>query len=550
MTLQNAHAAFQNGDYKKADEILASLRDISSPDSAIFHLSALTALRRQQPQQALEYIQLALQTPVHKDEVLNSLGRIFQALGEDVQAETAFRQALDVSPNFTLARTNLINQLIDLGDPEKASVELEWLLSGETDNIDYSAALSAAMLDMNETDEALKTLSKFKADEAKACVYRARALFQQGDFSGAIAQSSRAYKDPNYAGQALKLSLQIAAMTGTWGSVSGQVIEEVLSRHPNLDNLWAVAISASYKSGDVHSAQRLFENSPKGPSTLSAQVDYLNGRGNFKSAETLIKKALTLHPGFPAGLAQYCLTLLGLGEYNQAQSVADIALRSSPNNQFYYAIKATAGRKKGQNYGYYFDYKNFVRAYTLSVPQGWKTLADFNQALAEELSALHNFSDAPLDQTLRSGTQTSPNLKFVNSPAIKSFFETVEKPIAEYLSAIGRNKNHPFLRRNSGQFRIRSGWSVLLGAGGHHVNHVHPEGWISSSYYVDVPKPNGREGNIVFGQPPIDMGLKEEHEIKPEPGRLVLFPSYLWHGTIPISGTESRLTLPIDIMPA
>ena len=36
---------------------------------------------------------------------------------------------------------------------------------------------------------------------------------------------------------------------------------------------------------------------------------------------------------------------------------------------------------------------------------------------------------------------------------------------------------------------------------------------------------------------------------KPEPGMLVLFPSYMWHGTIPFVTGDSRLTIAFDIVP-
>ena len=41
-----------------------------------------------------------------------------------------------------------------------------------------------------------------------------------------------------------------------------------------------------------------------------------------------------------------------------------------------------------------------------------------------------------------------------------------------------------------------------------------------------------------------------EYAVRPEPGRLVLFPSYLWHGTAPFETDESRLTIAFDVLPA
>ena len=61
-----------------------------------------------------------------------------------------------------------------------------------------------------------------------------------------------------------------------------------------------------------------------------------------------------------------------------------------------------------------------------------------------------------------------------------------------------------------------------------------------------------REGWIRFGRPgiPTRPPLEAQHFIKPEPGLLALFPSYMWHGTVPFSGDETRLTIAFDVVPA
>ena len=37
--------------------------------------------------------------------------------------------------------------------------------------------------------------------------------------------------------------------------------------------------------------------------------------------------------------------------------------------------------------------------------------------------------------------------------------------------------------------------------------------------------------------------------IQPKPGRLVLFPSYMWHGTIPFQQNAVRTTIAFDVVP-
>jgi uncharacterized protein (TIGR02466 family) len=123
------------------------------------------------------------------------------------------------------------------------------------------------------------------------------------------------------------------------------------------------------------------------------------------------------------------------------------------------------------------------------------------------------------------------------------------------LSEIGAGED-PLRARNRGLYEIKGCWSVWLKPGGFHVDHVHPQGWISSACYIATPKAvedsERKEGWIRFGQPPVQPpgGLLAEHFVQPRPGRLVLFPAWMWHGTVPFTSDERRLTVAFDVLPA
>jgi hypothetical protein len=57
-------------------------------------------------------------------------------------------------------------------------------------------------------------------------------------------------------------------------------------------------------------------------------------------------------------------------------------------------------------------------------------------------------------------------------------------------------------------------------------------------------------GWIRFGQPPPELGLDLPHtaQLEPRPGRLVLFPSTMWHATVPFEEGE-RLVVAFDVRP-
>jgi hypothetical protein len=97
---------------------------------------------------------------------------------------------------------------------------------------------------------------------------------------------------------------------------------------------------------------------------------------------------------------------------------------------------------------------------------------------------------------------------------------------------------------------------VRLRPHGFHINHVHQLGWLSSACHIELPaaveQSEDRQGWLKFGEPGVatQPALPPEHFVKPEPGRLVLFPSYMWHGTVPFEGDQDRLTVAFDVIPA
>ena len=77
-------------------------------------------------------------------------------------------------------------------------------------------------------------------------------------------------------------------------------------------------------------------------------------------------------------------------------------------------------------------------------------------------------------------------------------------------------------------------------------------GWISSALYVVLPerRPDEREdaGWFTLGEPDHLLGIDLPHwrTIEPKVAQLVLFPSWMWHGTVPFEHGE-RLTVAFDV---
>lgn len=171
--------------------------------------------------------------------------------------------------------------------------------------------------------------------------------------------------------------------------------------------------------------------------------------------------------------------------------------------------------------------------------------------LAGALRNLHTTRHHPAEQSVRGGTQTEGLLLARIDPLICSLRAKIVAAVRTYIDALPPfDSEHPLLGTARGNIYFAGSWSVRLGSQGFHTCHTHPLGWISSALYVSLPENSGPQpaGWLELGAPPPDLALDlpAYMQIKPKPGRLVLFPSTMWHGTVPFQDGE-RLTVAFDV---
>jgi hypothetical protein len=172
--------------------------------------------------------------------------------------------------------------------------------------------------------------------------------------------------------------------------------------------------------------------------------------------------------------------------------------------------------------------------------------------LAERLRALHLSAHHPLYQSLRGGTQTDGHLFQRIEPEIADLRRAIVEAVQTHVAGLpAPRRGHPLLIEKRSPIRFSGSWSVRLTGAGFHVEHCHPAGWISSAFYVALPEAAmggpDHAGWLSLGEV-TDLGaaLPPLRLIEPRPGRLVLFPSTMWHGTRPFESGE-RLTVAFDV---
>ena len=313
-------------------------------------------------------------------------------------------------------------------------------------------------------------------------------------------------------------------------------------------------------AGDPAGAARLLamgvERMPGELPVLLAAAQAAVETGALAEAERFAGAALALGPDRPEVLNQATIVELAAGRPDRALATARRGLEIDPGNPSLWGWAATAARAVGDPlYGELCDYEAMVRAYQIETPPGWASLADYLAELALVLRRMHPYDQHPFHQSLRHGSQTMQPITGTTEPALQAFFRAIDKPIREHMAWLGQGAD-PLRRRNTGKYQIDGAWSVSLKPGGFHKDHFHPQGWLSSAFYVETPDQaldaGDRQGWIRFGRPPLtlDPPMEAAHYVRPQPGRLVLFPSYMWHGTEPFTTDERRLTIAFDVIPA
>src|SRR3990167_1236580 len=276
--------------------------------------------------------------------------------------------------------------------------------------------------------------------------------------------------------------------------------------------------------------------------------------GEFIAALRHARAAYAKEPHNPLIRQALCRSLLAVGEPLEALREIGRLRAQYPLDQLYIALQATAWRMlEDERYHAVFDYKRFVAGFPLACPPGWRSAEQYVDDLIEALDRHHHYKSHPFGQSVRNGSQLQ-SLNAHADPAIRAVTEAVRGPIQSYIDQLGVGTD-PLRIRNRGGYRLFSIWSIALKSSGYHVDHVDPQGWLSSACHLRFPEPkteNDKSGWLKFGEPgiPTTPSLDPELFVRPQKGVMVVFPSYMWHGTAPFSAATTRLTIAGDSLPA
>jgi tetratricopeptide (TPR) repeat protein len=510
------------------------------------------AARPDQPHVQIHMARILAETGKHQDaiDLLQKVARpdLFDALVllaqvqltvEDfAAAEENYRSALRLNPNSPMALLGLGILLNKIRSPAEA----ETLLRTAAENIAGSAPWQAKVacglglsLDLQgKSEEAIGAWRRAIAldpanveahRELNALLYR---MGRAGEFLASYHEAARRLP-PSSAAERGALLLQQAGFL-----IDAERFEEAR------DCFAQLAAMAPHSAGPQN----------------GLAVAYA-GLGQLDASIAAYEKSMRLQPDDLATGIRLACVLLQMGEKKRALRLTEEAVPRMPLDQAALAVHELALRANDDPRAERFaDYERHIQIFDLDAPQGFSTMADFNAALNTHLDAMHTDLREHVDQTLRHGTQTAPSLLRGSNALLVALRQRIEEAVGAYIARMPpEDADHPFAGRRRSEFAFSGSWSSRLHDRGFHANHVHPQGWISSCYYVAVPEvvldSSAKQGWIKFGEPSFKTALREtvRRTVQPVPGRLVLFPSYMWHGTIAFHSAVARTTIAFDVVP-
>ena len=189
---------------------------------------------------------------------------------------------------------------------------------------------------------------------------------------------------------------------------------------------------------------------------------------------------------------------------------------------------------------------DFINHSKLTAEEGFDN--DLIDKLYQHIKSF-DYSTQPL---LNNGDQSAGNIFASNEPYIKKIKDIIMSRINKYREFY-KDSDSGFIKKWPSDFKIQ-GWIIDIKKGGNLKSHMHKLGWLSGSLYLNVPKEkNSSEGNLVFSLDgeylPGDGKIFPSKEININTGDIVLFPSSIFHHTLPFDSEENRITFAFDIYP-
>lgn len=574
--IQLAYEALSAGRPEDAARLLAAVPQHGRATDTYWQVHAMLDRRRGNLEASHDSFQRALRFAPGNPAIHNSLGNLLDDMGRQEEALRAYRTALRLAPHYADARYNLGLLYRKVGRLAEAEEALDKVCREAPGNASAWLSLGLVRQARGELAAAAASLDRALAlNPRSVAALRVRVAVER-ELGGSGEEYLKAAR--TLAPSSPELALDLAAFRAEDGALveALRIVEQLATAYPESPDVQGALAKLRWQAGDEDGFMRSYDAQLRRSAdpqfwgryfTLLAQVGHYSRildrlpeardmlanptafmafeaiaaseTGADDAADRAFDVLAPLSTGLMVAKGRH---LLRTSRFALAAEILEEASSSSPSSWPYLSL---AWRLERDERSVWLD--NLATIAVIDDPQ----LTALIPSLAPLIRGLHGRNAAPLDQTIRGGSQTIGKLLVRQDPAIVALRRRIEQLVTDYIEALPPfDVGHPFLGVPRNGFRIDGSWSVRLTSGGYHTDHIHPRGWISSALYLSVPDAaDGDAGHLAFGQGPQELGLHLPplKTVAPIPGRLVLFPSIMWHGTRPAPPGE-RMSIAFDVV--
>lgn len=462
-------------------------------------------------------------------EIGMNLANVLAGVGRTDEALSVYQAVHDASERFAEPAYNAGVMLSDKGDYAAARHWFDAALERDPEHVQAAIGKSEAERKLGDFDAARSTLSillTLEPDNPAAHTNLSAIAMEIGDTETAYLSAKRAIEcEPGMAAAHYNLGVAAQARSDHQEALGHYKKTLALDQRNAAAalNLGEVCLELDDEEGARSAFGRALHIDPSFSKAVINLADLALQSGAAEDALRLIDGFMEENPGHPSALAFKAIALRDLGRDDEAETIDGL--------------------------------DRFIRPLYIDVPDGFEDIDAFNKAMAAHVLSHPTLTASPTAHATRKGQHSGELLSEPLGP-FAAFRDVIVDAFQDYKRAFAGEPAHPFLDHCPRDFDI-SVWGVVMHEAGHQVAHIHPAAWLSGVYYVDLPESieqsdSGHAGWIEFGRFPEDIHARHTPPtrlIRPEQGKMLLFPSHFYHRTLPLRGDQRRISVAFDIIP-
>lgn len=440
------------------------------------------------------------------------------------------RQLGELAPGDTTPENELALTYMASGDLYAAELALRAVVQRDPSSLQALANLGAILQRRGHLDDAVEQYSAYldlQPHDLEVRCNLANTLMEAGHAERALAEADAALA--RAPGHPMLLANKGAVLCGLEDFAAAiEVLEQAIDGNSADDMALINLAFARRQQDDTAGAVAALGTAVRiNPANARGVADLANIEMQLGHAESALQRCtdfLSRYPGERLVLASYIFALADTGQRKKSAAILGL--------------------------------DELVTLFDFAAPAGYADLKVLNRRLADFVGTHSSLITDPLRKSTTGGRQTG-ELNPAEDPVIAAFIASADTAISqtlEHWQRLGLG-DHPVMAYAADRWTLRL-WGTVLESGGVQSPHTHPLGWLSGVYYVQVPDDmqadSPEAGALEFGMPPGHFHFSADPELRrviPVEGRLVLFPSYCFHRTLPFTAEQKRISIAFDVMP-